>query len=173
MKKTLLYFTEVFTLITSLLFFISCSYASDNTLNIKKNINRSLQYNKPVTSKLKISKNLSIPVTYNATKKGNGTIDLNGLLIRVFDQHDDGIVYKNNFLNVEIKDLNDDGYNEIIFTGTLKFTGEKETDPVSYKTIKRIYELDCPTGMITSRTQNNSYPIELRNVQKSPIKCNN
>ena len=55
----------------------------------------------------------------------------------------------------------------------LKLTGEKETDPVSYKSIRRVYELVCPTGMITSRIQNNSYPIELRNVQKSPIKCNN
>ena len=42
-----------------------------------------------------------------------------------FYQHDDGIVYKNNFLYVEIKDLNDDGYNHIIFTGTLKLKSEK------------------------------------------------
>lgn len=163
---------EVATLITVMFFFTSCSYASKNEeLNLIKSIKESLQKNKSVASKINISKNISIPVAFDTTKKGNGTLNLNGLLIRIFDQHDDGVVYQNSYLNLELKDLNDDNIKEIIFTGIIKYTGEKETDPVSYEPISNIYQLNCYTGFFVSIYSASRYSIEIRNTQRNKIKC--
>ena len=163
---------EVVTLITAMFFFTSCSYASKNEeLNLVKSIKESLQKNKPITSKINISKNISIPVTFKKKKKGNGTLNLNGLLIRIFDQHDDGVIYENSYLNLELKDLNNDNIKEIIFTGIIKYTGEKETDPVSYESISSIYRLNCLTGFFVPIYSASRYPIEIRNSQRKKIEC--
>ena len=165
-------FINGFLFVISINVFLSCSYAANNVpFNVKNNIKKSLQDNKSAPSKINIAKNLSIPVTFDATKKGNGAINLNSLLIRVFDQHDDGVVYENDFLNMETKDLNNDDIKEIIFTGIIKHTGEKEIDPVSFEPITNIYQLNCSTGIITSLYSSSDYPIEIRNAQKTPIQC--
>lgn len=173
MNKITLFFSKTLTLMFSL-FVLSCSFANNgDVFNIKDNINKSLINKKAIASQVHLSKKIFIPVTFDATSKGNGTINLNGLLVRVFDQHDDGIVYENNFLEMETKDLNNDNIKEIIFTGIIKHTGEKESDPVSYEPIVNIYQLNCSTGIFDLFYNSNSYLIELSDAQKTPIKCIN
>jgi len=93
------------------------------------------------------------------------------LLLRIFDQHDDGIVYKDNYLNLELKDTTSDGNNELIFSGSLKFTGEKESDPVRFEPITVVYSLNCDTGKLSLLKNTSDYSIELNDSQKDMIEC--
>lgn len=150
----------------------ACTQPSvDYSNSIKKKIEYSLKNNEKTSLQINLSNTLSIPVSIDATSKGNGSINLNGLLLRVFDQHDDGTIYKNNYLNVQAKDTNSDGINELIFSGELKHTGEKEADPVSIESITTIYSLNCETGFFENIKNTSSYSIEIINDQKISIKC--
>lgn len=170
-KKNISLFNTA-SLLLSIIMLSSCSDTSVVYSNsIKEDIETSLANNKPVSTNIILSDKLSIPVSIEATSKGNGTINLNGLLLRVFDQHDDGIIYKNDYLNIEVKDINADGINELIFTGELKHTGEKEADPVHFEPITTIYSLNCETGYFVNIKNTSSYSIELINSQKKPILC--
>lgn len=163
--------TSLYAFLTIGLFSSFTFSSGEYSYNIQKNIKKSFINNKLIANKITLSDNLSIPITFDTTSKGNGTINLNGLLLRVFDQHDDGIVYKNYYLNMEVKDINTDGINELIFTGELKHTGEKETDPVHFEAITTIYSLNCETGYFVNIKNTSSYSIELINSQKKPILC--
>lgn len=91
--------------------------------------------------------------------------------LRIFDQHDDGIVYENNALSIDLKDLNGNGFNELIITGILKYTGDKETDPASYSPFTQIFTYDCNSGFFTSLYKTGDYSIELPVANFSIRKC--
>ncbi len=63
---------------------------------------------------LKLSDDLQFNVTLDGTPKGNGTLKIHNLNLRVFDQHDDGLVYEDGLLEIDFKDLNNDKLNEIM-----------------------------------------------------------
>ena len=150
----------------------SCSDTSvDYSEALKQKIQSSLKNNTTISFQLNLSDTLTVPVSINTTSKGNGTINLNGLLLRVFDQHDDGIVYKNGYLDLKTKDMNADGISELIISGYLKHTGEKETDPVSFESITNTFSLNCETGYFEKAQSNTDYSIELMDSQKTPIQC--
>lgn len=79
------------------------------------------------------------------SSKGNGTLQLGNLLIRTYDQHDDGLVYKNRELAINLKDLTGNGNYEFILSGVLTFTGETESDLVIYQSLVEIITLNCQT----------------------------
>lgn len=63
------------------------------------------------------------------TSKGNGGIYFGKSHIRHYDCHDDCTIYESGFLSLRLRDLNGDGVREVILSGCLTFTGEKEYDP--------------------------------------------
>ena len=120
---------------------------------------------------LKLNSNLQFTVTLEGTSKGNGTLKVHNLYLRIFDQHDDGLVYEGNSLNIDFKDLNNDKLNEIIITGTLKYTGNNETDPVSYKPFTQIFSFNCKTGLFITLYKASNYSIELPAKNVNPAVC--
>jgi len=138
---------------------------------ISESITTSLSEKRPVKAEITLSEKLNIPVTFEATSKGNGTINIQGLLLKVFDQHDDGTIFKDDFLRLKTQDLNGDGILELIFSGTLVHTGEKESDPATLEPIKAIYTLDCNSGFIKIFESVPNHFIEIFNKQSSAFEC--
>lgn len=65
--------------------------------------------------------------TFNKTSKGNGTLLLGDYaLLRIMDTHDDGYYYKGGFLRVDFEDITGDGLKELIISGIVLKTSEKE-----------------------------------------------
>jgi len=99
---------------------------------------------------LKLNNDLQFNVILGGTSRGNGTLKIHNLNLRIFDQHDDGVVYEGDVLNVDFKDLNDDKLNEIIITGILKYAGDNESDPVNYESFAQIFSFDCKLDFFIS-----------------------
>lgn len=125
----------------------------------------------PIYSNLNLSDEILVPTTIKTTSKGNGTIDLNGLVLRIFDQHDDGIIYKGGHLDLETRDIDSDGINELVFSGELVHTGETESDPIYSEPITSIFSLNCKTGYFYKMKSISEYSIIISDSQKKPIKC--
>lgn len=164
------YFTIIAVILSSMVIWSCSSAPTDYTHIIKNSISQSLESRRSVEQKISLSDNLFIPVIFDTTAKGNGTININGLLIRVFDQHDDGVIFKNDYLGLQTKDQNSDGISELIFTGILVHTGEKETEPKLLEPVTAIYSLNCKTGFIESIGTPSLF-IEIYNKQANRINC--
>lgn len=73
------------------------------------------------------------------TARGNGTLSIANLSIRVIDDYDDGLIYQHSMLHVEFKDLSGRGYKDLVVTGIAIQTGEKESDARRYIAITSIF----------------------------------
>ena len=154
----------------------SASFASPNVTLYKNSESNSLfeqliQSNKPTFRLLSLNDNVSFKTKLEGTKKGNGTILIHNLLIRIFDQHDDGIIYKNETLSITTKDVTGNNIKEIILNGIVAYTGEKETDPIEYEPLTYIFSLNCKTGVLETIYSYGNYSPILSNKTAPPLSC--
>lgn len=92
---------------------------------------------------IEIGPGVKFAAVVEVTVRGNGTLRVANLdELRVFDEYDDGAVYVGGLLHVEFVDITNDGYKDLVITGTVVHTGEKETDPRTYETVTSIYVFD-------------------------------
>ncbi len=127
--------------------------------------------NSQIQRRLEFNNKLQFNVMLEGTSKGNGTLKIHNLNLRLFDQHDDGVVYEGGLLKIDFKDLNNDKLSEIIITGILKYTGENESDPVSYESFTQIFSFDCKAGLFVNLYKTGGYSIELPVASVSPVMC--
>lgn len=69
-------------------------------------------------------RNLQI-MEFNVTTKGNGVISVPGMNVRIYDAHDDGLVFENYLLKCEWKDTDADGFLDLVVSGTAILTGDQ------------------------------------------------
>lgn len=81
--------------------------------------------NKSTGKTIDLSLGVSISASFEITNKGNGTLDLPGLRIRVYDDHNDGVVYRDGLLKCEWRDEDGDGVLDLVVSGFAQFYGEK------------------------------------------------
>jgi len=120
---------------------------------------------------VKLSKNLIFKSSLEGTNKGNGSITIHNLHLRLFDQHDDGVVYEGNSLKLDLKDITGDNINELIISGIIKYTGDDEAEPASYEPFTQIYTFDCSKGQFISLYRNGTYSIELAANAVKAVEC--
>ncbi len=160
----------------SLLSHSSFSFASTDITPYKNAESKSLfgrliQNNKPAFRFLSLNENHQFKARLEGTTKGNGTILIHNLLIRIFDQHDDGIIYKNGTLSLTTKDVTGNNIKEIILNGIVVYTGEKEADPVEYEALTYIYSLNCKTGVFETIYHYGNYSPVLSDKAAPPLIC--
>lgn len=63
------------------------------------------------------SKDGPIQAHFEVTSKGNGTISLPGLHVRVYDGHDDGLTIRGDLLTCRWRDLDNDGHLDLEVEG--------------------------------------------------------
>lgn len=120
---------------------------------------------------IKISNSRVFSAKSEITTKGNGTIQLGNLLIRVYDTHDDGIVYKNNELEVYLQDLTGDGNRELILTGVLAFSDDDDSIPIIYLPITEIISLDCQKQKFEILFNQSNYSSVIFDDSEIRVKC--
>ena len=106
---------------------------------------------------LNIGHGINVSYEFEITSKGNGAIVLPGILLRLYDNHNDLSYFKHGLLNNEVIDINSDGYKDILLWGTAltfdddgKELGEKEVvgillfspDDKKYKVLRKSEQID-------------------------------
>ncbi|ESP91445.1 MULTISPECIES: hypothetical protein [Pseudoalteromonas] len=87
-----------------------------------------------IDKKVSIRESVFATIKFEFSQKGNGSVKVrDGLWVRVFDCHDNGFLYSPCLMRQRLKDINSDGYNDIVFEADLIDTGEKESDPKTNK----------------------------------------
>jgi hypothetical protein len=88
---------------------------------------------------IEIGPNVKLDAVTDVTVRRNGTLRVANLQVKILDEYDDGQIYVGGLLHVEFVDISGDGLKDLVITGTIANTGEKETDPVSYSAVTEIY----------------------------------
>ena len=91
---------------------------------------------------IEIGPGVKLDVVVDVTVRRNGILRVANLKLHVLDEYDDGVIYVGGLLHVEFVDITNDGYKDLIVTGTVVHTGEKEADPRTYETVTSIYVFD-------------------------------
>ena len=86
---------------------------------------RAAEENKSVVKTIDLGNGISIKATFDITSKGNGGLDIPGGWIRVYDSHNDGVVYRDGLLKCEWRDEDGDGVLDLVVSGVAQFYGEK------------------------------------------------
>jgi hypothetical protein len=82
-----------------------------------------------VKKKIEVATGVSIEAGFEITSKGNGVVEVPGLSVRVYDTHDDGLVFRNRILRCEWQREGDTF--EFVVSGFADRTeGKKESNPV-------------------------------------------
>jgi|LauGreDrversion2_5_1035112.scaffolds.fasta_scaffold01758_2 hypothetical protein len=84
---------------------------------------------------------IKIAATINVTNKGNGSLQIANLKLKIFDSHDDGKYYENEMLKIEFVDLDGDGKRELLVSGIVCFTDEKGDSMLRREAVVFIYAL--------------------------------
>ncbi|MDH5628682.1 MAG: hypothetical protein OEY96_00875 [Gammaproteobacteria bacterium] len=76
---------------------------------------------------VEIGNGKSVELIFNKTSKGNGSMYLeNSFFLHLWDVHDEGYYFKNDYLKSDLIDISGDGFKEIVISGIVIQTGEKE-----------------------------------------------
>ena len=79
------------------------------------------------------------------SSKGNGTVQIGGLMIRSHDRHDDGLVFEGGTLRHQLADVDSDGDLDLVVSGVAVFT---EGDVEKREAVVAIFIYDRVTRML-------------------------
>jgi hypothetical protein len=108
-----------------------------------------------------VAPGVNIPVEIQVTAKGNGYLEAANLKLKVFDSHDDGSYYEGGLLNIDFAEIHDDGKRELVISGIVCFTDEKQKATVRREAVVYIYALR-PDGTFNEVFRNTNFRLDSR-----------
>ena len=94
------------------------------------------------TREIDLGKGVTATARLELTEKGNGGLTIPGYGLRVYDAHRDGVTFKGYLLQCEWKDMNGDGYLDLIISGIAQFWSEKDGHLEIEKPISTVLQFD-------------------------------
>ena len=94
--------------------------------------------------KLNIQVSASVIVTgsFSITSKGNGGLVVPGAGIRLYDSHDDGLIFDGGLLNNELVDIDGDGFKDIVLWGTSILYDDKGDKEIGRRPVLCIFRFN-------------------------------
>ena len=90
-----------------------------------------------------IAPNVKLVAKIEVSAKGNGSLQIANLNLKIFDDHNDGVYYENEMLNVDFFDIDGDGKREMVVSGIVCFTDEKGDKVLRREAVVFIYALQA------------------------------
>ncbi len=73
-----------------------------------------------------LGKGVTFTARFELTEKGNGGLTVPGYGLRVYDAQRDGVTFKGYLLRCEWKDMNGDGYLDLVVSGIAQYWNDKD-----------------------------------------------
>jgi hypothetical protein len=89
-----------------------------------------------------LGKGVTATAKFELTEKGNGGLTVPGYGLRVYDAHRDGVTFKGYLLRCEWKDMNADGYLDLVVSGIAQFWSERDGRLEIEKPISTVLQYD-------------------------------
>ena len=98
--------------------------------------------------KLNVQVSVSLTVTgyFSITSKGNGELKVPGANIRLYDSHDDGVVFDGFLLNNELVDVDGDEFKDIVLWGTSILYDDNDDKEISRRPVLSIFRFEPKTN---------------------------
>lgn len=94
------------------------------------------------TREIDLGKGVTATARLELTAKGNGGLTVPGYGLRVYDAHRDGVTFKGYLLDCAWKDMNGDGYLDLVVSGIAQFWSEKDGRLEIEKPISTVLQYD-------------------------------
>ncbi len=88
-----------------------------------------------------VAQDVKLVAIIEVSAKGNGSLRIANLNLKVFDDHNDGVYYENEMLNIDFCDIDGDGKRELVISGIVCFTDEKGDKVLRREAVVFIYAL--------------------------------
>lgn len=88
---------------------------------------------------LSVAPGWPVPFQFEKTTKGNGGLTFPGGFARIYDAHDDGIVFDPYLLDTRLADLDGDGFADIELRGTAVFHDDKGTREIGRRRVRAVF----------------------------------
>ncbi|MFK7790444.1 MAG: hypothetical protein AB8C95_13240 [Phycisphaeraceae bacterium] len=143
---------------------VAFSSAADFTLtpkDLKEDID-DIHGSQSWQGEIEIHKDVVTNASIGVTSKGNGTLNVLNLSLRVYDSHDDTNLYKDAMLLVEFTDLNEDGYLDLMVTGIYQVTPEQRDGVLEEHVVVFMCHFDPKTNAFKKIYQQMPMDLEAR-----------
>jgi hypothetical protein len=131
---------KVTTALLTALLFSGCS--SSNTAPLvwpDDSICPEAAWPKSVKKTLRIAKGVRAKSVFEISSKGNGAVILPGIGVRVYDSHDEGQVFRNWLLKCEWRDVDGDGFCDLVLSGIAVMTHEKTGEEIESRIVHGVF----------------------------------
>jgi len=91
---------------------------------------------------IEIGRGVTLRAVVEETAKGNGTLLVGNLRLKIVDEHDDGAVYAGVMPHVEFADFDGDGYRDLVVSGVVEYTDEKGKEILDCESFVFLYRYD-------------------------------
>jgi hypothetical protein len=91
---------------------------------------------------LEIGPDKLLKARIGVTSKGNGTLQIANLKLKVVDCHDDGAHYHRGWAHIDVADIDEDGWKDLVVTGIADYTEEKTGEVFEQEPFTFIYRYD-------------------------------
>ena len=109
---------------------------------------------------VKIGLNKIVKANITKTARGNGHLEIGKLKLKIIDNYDDGAKYMDGSVHIDFEDLNDDGFNDMIISGIVCYTHEKQDIVVKHEDCVFIYMYSPSTDTFVSKYRRASFSLE-------------
>lgn len=128
-------------LFSTIVFLVSSAYGSDYVVTQNGLVDKEGKLHESIL----ITDSESIQtqeILYDFTSKGNGVISYHSSHIRIWDEHNDGIIYDASIPpRLSVRDVTGDDSLEIIFSCVVVFFEEKGDEPIGRQLVTTIFKV--------------------------------
>ena len=116
-------------------------------------------------TEVKLSEDIKLSSHFVISPKGNGSLSISNLRLKIFDNHDNGMIYGEDDASITLVDLDGDKIKELLVSGVLIHTGENETSPSIYSYFVRGYRYEKSTGEFLNILKIGNYQPDINSVE--------
>ena len=109
---------------------------------------------------VKIGVDKIVKANITKTARGNGHLEIGKLKLKIIDNYDDGAKYMDCSLHIDFEDLNDDGFNDMIVSGIVCYTHEKQDVVVKHENCVFIYMYSPSTDKFVQKYRRANFSLE-------------